>query len=98
MQGDGMEGVEMEEQGGECGEEGSTMEDLFGGDPDPDMDKMIERVCSRDGSATCAFSKGKGTVRLLFSRKGKQTSGSTFQFPGEVSSLAGVAGTRLMQQ
>jgi transcription initiation factor TFIID subunit 9B len=31
---------EMEEQGGE---EGATMEDLFGGDPDPDMDKMIER-------------------------------------------------------
>jgi transcription initiation factor TFIID subunit 9B len=42
-QGDGMEGVEMEEQGVEGGEEGGTMEDLLGGDSDPDMDKMIER-------------------------------------------------------
>jgi transcription initiation factor TFIID subunit 9B len=40
---DGMEGVEMEEQGWEGGEEGATMEDLFSGDPDPDIDKMIER-------------------------------------------------------
>jgi transcription initiation factor TFIID subunit 9B len=38
--GDGMEGVEMaEEQGVEGGEEGGTMEDLFGGDADQDMDK-----------------------------------------------------------
>ena len=37
---DGMEGVEMaEEQGVEGGEEGGTMEDLFGGDADQDMDK-----------------------------------------------------------
>jgi transcription initiation factor TFIID subunit 9B len=38
-QGDGMEGVEMEEQGVEGGEEGGTMEDLFGADQDQDMDK-----------------------------------------------------------
>ncbi|KAN0105930.1 hypothetical protein V8E51_008806 [Hyaloscypha variabilis] len=43
IKGDGMEGVEMEEQGWEGGEEGATMEDLFSGDPDPDIDKMIER-------------------------------------------------------
>jgi len=38
-QGDGMEGVEMDEQGLEGGEEGGTMEDLFGADQDQDMDK-----------------------------------------------------------
>ena len=38
--------------------------------------------------------QGNGS-RLLLSRRGKQTSGSTFQFPGEVSSLVGVAGARL---
>jgi transcription initiation factor TFIID subunit 9B len=37
-QGDGMEGVEMEEVGVEGGEEGGTMEDLFGGDEDMDKD------------------------------------------------------------
>jgi hypothetical protein len=41
-----MEGVEMEGQVVEGGEDGGTMEDLFGGDPDPDMDKMIERQTS----------------------------------------------------
>jgi hypothetical protein len=41
-----MEGVEMEGQVVEGGEDGGTMEDLFGGDPDPDMDKMIERQMS----------------------------------------------------
>ena len=40
-QGDGMEGVEMDEQGIEFGEDGGTMEDLFG--DDPDLDNMIER-------------------------------------------------------
>ncbi len=40
-QGDGMEGVEMEGHGIEGGEEGGTMEDLFGCDPDAGMDKMI---------------------------------------------------------
>lgn len=37
--GEGMEGVEMEEQGVEGGEEGGTMEDLFGGDEDMDKDE-----------------------------------------------------------
>ncbi|KAE8451121.1 hypothetical protein EG329_004793 [Mollisiaceae sp. DMI_Dod_QoI] len=37
--GDSMEGLEMEEKGVEDGEEGGTMEDLFGGDGDHDMDK-----------------------------------------------------------
>lgn len=36
--GDSMEGLEMEEKGVEE-EEGGTMEDLFGGDEDHDMDK-----------------------------------------------------------
>jgi len=36
-QGDGMEGVEMDEAGVEGGEEGGTMEDLFGGDGDQEM-------------------------------------------------------------
>lgn len=39
----GWEGVEMEGHGVEGGEEWGTMEDLFWGDPDLDMDKMIER-------------------------------------------------------
>ncbi|KAF4632331.1 hypothetical protein G7Y89_g5790 [Cudoniella acicularis] len=38
-EGDMMEGVETEEPGVEGGEEGGTMEDLFGGDADQDMDK-----------------------------------------------------------
>ncbi|KAH8648064.1 transcription initiation factor IID, 31kD subunit-domain-containing protein [Tricladium varicosporioides] len=36
---DMMEGIEMQEPGVEEGEEGGTMEDLFGGDADQDMDK-----------------------------------------------------------
>lgn len=40
-QGDGMEGVEMEGHGVEGREEGGTVEDLFGCDPDAGMDKMI---------------------------------------------------------
>ncbi|KUJ24269.1 TFIID-31kDa-domain-containing protein [Mollisia scopiformis] len=39
MGGDSMEGLEIEEKGVEDGEEGGTMEDLFGGDEDHDMDK-----------------------------------------------------------
>ncbi len=39
---DTMEGIEMEEKGVEDNEEGGTMEDLFGGDPDQDMDKEME--------------------------------------------------------
>lgn len=39
MGGDSMEGLEIEERGVEDGEEGGTMEDLFGGDEDQDMEK-----------------------------------------------------------
>lgn len=39
---EGMEGIEMEERGVEDNEEGGTMEDLFGGDADQDMDKEME--------------------------------------------------------
>lgn len=38
------EGVEMEGHGVERGEEGGTMEDLFGCDPDAGMDKMIRAI------------------------------------------------------
>jgi transcription initiation factor TFIID subunit 9B len=38
--GDGMEGVETtEDQGAEGGEEGGTMDDIFGGDIDQDMER-----------------------------------------------------------
>jgi hypothetical protein len=36
-----MEGVEIDEQGIEFGEDRGTMEDLFG--DDPDLDNIIER-------------------------------------------------------
>ena len=63
----------MEGQVVEGGEDGGTMEDLSGGDPDPDMDKMIERQ-------TLAFA-GRWELSLVCSTQESSASYQSSQHP-----------------